>query len=211
VNLAASETETELGLLSLDADAKARVRILMAEDNLVNQKVGKKILQAMGFHPVIVGDGSQAVRAYSDAVDAGETFDLILMDLQMPVMDGVEATRAIMALHERRSRTKEDDSREEGAMTQTQTQTRGGGAGEEFHAPPPRVVALTADVAASVVAECKEAGMRGFLTKPIDRASLMRVLDDVAEWVGGGREPTYDKEKLWEKLRSGGGGTTPGY
>jgi CheY-like chemotaxis protein len=192
VNLAASETETELGLLSLDADAKARVRILMAEDNLVNQKVGKKILQAMGFHPVMVGDGSQAVRAYSDALDAGETFDLILMDLQMPVMDGVEATRAIMALHERKTRAKEEDS--------------------QFHAPPPpRVVALTADVAASVVAECKEAGMRGFLTKPIDRANLMRVLDDVAEWVGGGREPTYDKEKLWEKLRSGGGGTTPGY
>ena len=97
MNLAATESEADrFALMDLDADAKARVRVLMAEDNLINQKVAKKILQALGFNPKVVSDSSRAPAAYVESVDAGEPFDLILMDLQMPVMDGVEATRAIV-------------------------------------------------------------------------------------------------------------------
>ena len=175
VNLAATESEADrFALMDLDADAKARVRVLMAEDNLINQKVAKKILQALGFNPKVVSDGSRALAAYVESVDAGEPFDLILMDLQMPVMDGVEATRAIV----------------EHAADRP-----------ELGLPPPRVVALTADVASSVVRECKACGMYGFLSKPVERENIVRVMEDAAAWVAGGREPKYDPHALWSRLQ----------
>jgi two-component system sensor histidine kinase/response regulator len=69
---------------------EASLRILLVEDNLINQKVAVQILQKNGHRVVVAGDGQQAL----DALDGG-AFDLVLMDLQMPVMDGFEATAAI--------------------------------------------------------------------------------------------------------------------
>jgi CheY-like chemotaxis protein/HPt (histidine-containing phosphotransfer) domain-containing protein len=65
-------------------------RILLAEDNLVNQKVAARVLERGGHQVVVVGDGNQALTA----LEAGQ-FDLVLMDVQMPDMDGFEATAAI--------------------------------------------------------------------------------------------------------------------
>ncbi len=65
-------------------------RILLAEDNLVNQRVAVALLKSMGHTVVVAGDGSQAL----DRLDH-ESFDLVLMDVQMPEMDGLTATRAI--------------------------------------------------------------------------------------------------------------------
>ena len=66
------------------------LRILMAEDNPINQRVGKLILQKAGFDVELVGDGSEAVAAHRE-----HPYDLILMDCQMPTMDGFEACRVI--------------------------------------------------------------------------------------------------------------------
>src|SRR3984957_18618623 len=66
------------------------LRGLAAEENPTNQVVLKTVLYALGVEPVIVDDGALAVRAWAE-----EAFDLILMDIQMPVMDGVAATREI--------------------------------------------------------------------------------------------------------------------
>lgn len=66
------------------------LRILVAEDNPVNQKLTTRILEKRGHSPVVVGDGSQALKAVQS-----QPFDLVLMDVQMPVMDGLEATAAI--------------------------------------------------------------------------------------------------------------------
>jgi len=70
--------------------AARQLRVLVAEDNPVNQKLAAHLLRRRGHDPVLVGNGREAV----DAV-AAEAFDLVLMDLQMPEMDGFEATAAI--------------------------------------------------------------------------------------------------------------------
>jgi two-component system CheB/CheR fusion protein len=68
-----------------------RLRILLAEDNTVNQRLAKRLLEKRGHDVSIVADGLQALEAAAQA----PLFDLILMDVQMPIMDGLEATRAI--------------------------------------------------------------------------------------------------------------------
>jgi len=70
-------------------------RILLAEDGLVNQKVAVGLLTKRGHHVTVVGDGQAAVEAVTGDGDAGQPFDLVLMDIQMPVLDGFAATAEI--------------------------------------------------------------------------------------------------------------------
>ncbi|VAV97384.1 BarA sensory histidine kinase (= VarS = GacS) [hydrothermal vent metagenome] len=124
-----------------DAD---KINILLAEDNEVNQLVVKHMLDANLYDLVIADNGLEALRLY-EADPSG--FDLILMDVSMPEMDGHEATRAIRAL-------------ENGAQ----------------RAPTP-IVCLTAHVMAADVERSRDAGMDDYLSKPISKEKLDQVIE----------------------------------
>jgi signal transduction histidine kinase/CheY-like chemotaxis protein len=117
------------------------MRILIAEDNVVNQRVSTHLLRKLGAQVRCVGNGVEALQALRD-----QAYDLVLMDCQMPEMDGYEASRQI----------------------------RAGGNGILNPAIP--IIALTAHALASDRDKCIAAGMNDYLTKPIDTARLQDAL-----------------------------------
>ena len=86
---ATGESKAPAGTLAMAAGGR-RVRVLLVEDNIVNQRVAAGLLTRRGHHVTIAQHGEEAL-----ALLARETFDVVLMDLQMPVMGGIEATHAI--------------------------------------------------------------------------------------------------------------------
>lgn len=119
----------------------AGARILLAEDNPVNQRVTSQMLSRLGCVVSTANNGQEAVSSRQES-----DFDLVLMDCHMPVLDGLDASRAIRAWEK-----------------------------ENGHTPVP-IVALSADVMSDRKAECEEAGMDGYLSKPIRLNELKREL-----------------------------------
>lgn len=133
--------KTETSYFALPTEE--RVRILVAEDNIVNQQVIRRMLKLEDIpHIVLANDGEQAVAKVREAMAQNKPFDLVFMDVQMPRMDGIEATRHIR---------------------------------DELNYTYP-IVALTAFNDDENAKSCKEAGMSGFLSKPIRRSALHETL-----------------------------------
>ncbi|WDE03627.1 response regulator [Thalassomonas viridans] len=86
--------ENQLRQQSQDINLKG-LKLLLAEDNVINQQVARELLEGKGILLTIVNNGLEAVNAIASAKNEGEPFDLVLMDIQMPVMDGYQATGVV--------------------------------------------------------------------------------------------------------------------
>jgi CheY-like chemotaxis protein len=129
-----------------DARAVQGLSILVAEDNEINALLARALLVKLGHRPTMTANGAAAVESFIAARAAGTPYDRILMDLNMPGVDGLEATRRIRTLE------------------------------AESDAPRTPIVALTANAATEDREACRAAGMNGFLVKPLDRERLAAAL-----------------------------------
>ncbi len=126
------------------AAGAGRLKVLVAEDNVVNQKVVSMLLQKFGVKPDLAANGSEAIAAVK-----GNHYDLVLMDVQMPEVDGLAATREIRKC-----------------------------------LPPerqPTIFGLTAHATTEYRDICLDAGMNGYLTKPLDPEKLRALIDELSQ------------------------------
>lgn len=148
----APKTPSETSALSPLAKSRQQateqrpLQILLVEDNPTNIIIGRAVLSKLGHSVDVAKDGRKAVTAVQQ-----KAYDLIFMDMQLPEMDGLEATRAIRALGDKDG---EKNSR--------------------FSEVP--IIAMTANVLEENKISCKEAGMNDFTTKPIDIKKLQAVI-----------------------------------
>lgn len=140
------ETQTKSDLLTTDAYPipNGKLRILLAEDNLVNQKVALKQLKGLGYDADVAANGEEVLRLIEKI-----PYDLILMDCQMPVIDGFETTREI---HRRPEKCFPGGCR-------------------------PLIVAMTANARKEDRKKCLNAGMDDYLSKPISKEKLAELLE----------------------------------
>lgn len=121
--------------------AVSTLRVLLAEDNAINQKVALRILERMGYRADVAANGLEVIGSLHR-----QPYDVILMDVQMPELDGLETTRRIVA-----------DA-------------------ETFPFPKPRIIAMTANAMQGDREACLEAGMDDYVSKPIRVDQLARAL-----------------------------------
>lgn len=128
----------------VSGSARKVLKILLVEDNLINQRVALVTLKKLGHETTLVENGRKAVELFEPG-----KFDLILMDILMPEMNGLEATRRI--------REKESGS----------------------HADPVHICAITANIHTEDEEACYEAGMNSYITKPFRLEELNAVLSNI--------------------------------
>jgi len=161
---------------TLAEDRKRKARILLAEDNIVNQKVTLKLLERMGYRADVVANGLEALKALETI-----PYTLVLMDVQMPEMDGIEATLQI---------------RNRKWLIQN---------------PDIPIIALTAHAMKKDREKCIETGMNDYLAKPIEPDELAKAISRWVPSNAGTlevrtskksleQEPCFDRTALLERL-----------
>lgn len=129
----------------MDQTIHQGLRVLVVEDNVVNREVILALLDTAGINAECVVDGHSAIEHYSKE----PPFELILMDLHMPGIDGLQTTRIIRELE----------------ATQNKVRVP--------------IIAVTANVMPEIREACTQAGMDAFIPKPIFRDELLEVIDSV--------------------------------
>jgi CheY-like chemotaxis protein len=135
----AVQPHDDVGSQAAMATPVSSLRILVAEDNRVNQMVAKMLLSKLGHRVDVVANGIEAVEAVRTL-----PYDLVFMDMQMPEMDGLDATRAIRSLDDGKSTIS--------------------------------IVAMTANALKSDEERCLDAGMNGFVLKPVEKDKLSAMI-----------------------------------
>jgi PAS domain S-box-containing protein len=129
---------------------RTRLAILVAEDNDINALLARALLVKLGHRPTMAKNGALAMESWLAAQVSGVPYDLVLMDVNMPEVDGIEATRRIRAAENERAARRTP------------------------------IIALTANAFDEDRDACVKAGMDGFLAKPLDRERLEGVLATVS-------------------------------
>jgi CheY-like chemotaxis protein len=145
--------------------AGVNARILLAEDNITNQQVALGLLKKLGLRAEAVANGAEAVQALKSI-----PYDLLLMDVQMPVMDGLEATRQI----------------------------RSPLSAVPNHGVP--IIAMTAHAMQGDRERCLAAGMNDYLSKPVSPQALADVLARWLPQVMADEQPVWDKAGMLKRL-----------
>ena len=169
---------------TLKAVDRRKLRILLAEDNLINQQVAVGILGKLGCHVDTVANGLEAIQVLET-----RTYDLVFMDVQMPMMDGFEATRQIRKAEGRRLKP-EEKSEESSRKPEVKNQKSEGGGQEAgsqtqissfilhpSYVPHIPIVAMTAYASNADRNRCLEAGMDDYIAKPVSPHAVEEMLE----------------------------------
>ena len=143
-------------------EIRKKLRILLAEDNLINQKIAMMTLQKMGFNVEVAFNGQEALEKFKTT-----KFDVILMDIQMPVMDGLKATEEIRKLEI-----------------------------EQNHTTPVTIFAITADPSAEEVEKAVNTGMNGAIPKPFRAEDIDNALKEKIDQVAKEEKDAEDAKKI---------------
>ena len=156
-------TTRHTALETLNLFAGRKVRILLAEDNITNQQVALGILKKLGLRADAVANGAEALRALEIL-----PYDLVLMDVQMPEMDGIEATKRIRNY---KLTTRNEKASVEGVVYSPLITHR------SLLSPSIPIIAMTAHAMKGDRERFLEAGMNDYITKPVSPQALAGVLD----------------------------------
>ncbi|MCP4610287.1 MAG: response regulator [Planctomycetes bacterium] len=176
LRVATADEISQKAVIDESPESVISLRILLAEDGLVNQKVAVNLLEQRGHKVMIANNGQEAITAV-----ANESFDVVLMDVQMPTMDGLEATGII------REREKESGA----------------------HIP---IIAMTAHAMKGDRERCLEAGMDGYIPKPIRANDLYETVEVTVARVCGSQsqdngiteaEEIIDRDQVLKQIGGG--------
>ncbi len=152
----------------VQADNHRCAYILLAEDNLINQKLAKMMLSKAGYQVETAGTGKEAFKSY---VDSSGDFDLILMDMQMPEMDGIESTGLI------RDWEAKNIAQRSTLNGKEKVDPSASGFELSVHRKRVPIIALTANAIKGDKEKCLEAGMDDYITKPINKDLFFAVIE----------------------------------
>lgn len=141
----ATRHKNRSGIFNESSPGKRSLKILLVEDNMLNQKFAKVTLGKQGHIIDIAENGKIAIEKFKT-----ETYDLILMDIQMPILNGIEATKEIREIEKKQEQ-----------------------------AEPIKIIAITAFALNNKREECLAAGMDNFLAKPFKPKELIRMIDEI--------------------------------
>jgi len=154
------KAEKVLPLLASSAPARQNLRILLAEDNIVNQEVGQGLLRKLGYRADAVADGTEVLEVLRRI-----RYDVVLMDCQMPELDGYEATRRIRQFEQK-------------GITPFDWKA------------PIHIIAMTANAMEGDREKCLIAGMNDYLSKPVRQSELKAALESCSAFAAESKPET---------------------